>query len=601
MLALVVLIAFALSIIPSDAAAPVTVLAQLLSMLFCTGCTVWMLRRVEPGRARWAWGIIALAQCLYAAGDIVLIILATSPDASPTSVSLADVFFLPLAPLTAVGVVLFPAARSSLAKQVRIILDASIAVGALLGLALVFLIAPHAVSGTSTDLIFIAYPVTDLTLLLALVVLLARGIENYYRPVIFFFIVGMVVLLWSDSAYNYLSLPGLGGESYHPGLFYVDPGWVAAAFAFSLAPLTLLYLRRHPGASWAWLDRLSVPITLRASTLSQFLLLVAPVGVLIGLLTYINFHPEQHGTNLPLLVLTSLVFLLIISRQILTQRDLGDARTATERARQLDELKDQFITSVNHELRTPLMTMQGYIELLTDEDVRATPAKQAEMVERAQRAGTNLVLLVKSILDTRRIEDEARDLVPEVVMVRQAVEASLSLVDPVEAEPNRRSLDIQVPAQLTVWGDPVRIQQILTNLLSNSLKYSPPTAPIQLSARLVVSRGTGFLGLKTNGRLPASMVEISVQDRGLGIPPEQQELLFRRFVRLPREIASSIHGTGLGLYLCRTFVEAMGGTIWVESTGIPGEGSKFTLRLPCPPAERLVSSPQPGEVSKVRA
>ena len=78
------------------------------------------------------------------------------------------------------------------------------------------------------------------------------------------------------------------------------------------------------------------------------------------------------------------------------------------------------------------------------------------------------------------------------------------------------------------------------------------------------------------------LIEITVHDEGHGIPPEQIPLLFHRFVRLPRDLASRVRGTGLGLYLCRLFTEAMGGTIWVESSGIAGEGSTFHLRLPVP-------------------
>ena len=79
------------------------------------------------------------------------------------------------------------------------------------------------------------------------------------------------------------------------------------------------------------------------------------------------------------------------------------------------------------------------------------------------------------------------------------------------------------------------------------------------------------------------MVEIRVRDYGLGIPLEQNPLLFKRFVRLPRDLASNVVGNGLGLHLCRTLAEAMGGTIWVESTGVEGEGSTFIVRLPAQP------------------
>lgn len=96
------------------------------------------------------------------------------------------------------------------------------------------------------------------------------------------------------------------------------------------------------------------------------------------------------------------------------------------------------------------------------------------------------------------------------------------------------------------------------------------------------------------------MVEITVRDYGLGIPPDQIPLLFHRFVRLPRDLASRVMGNGLGLYLCRSFAEAMGGHIWAESTGIEGEGTTFHLLLPLPPSDD--STPrEPATSAQTRA
>ncbi len=595
LLALVVLLIGTLIVAPRDAQTPISALSQLFSMLFCLGWTILMLVRAERGRTKWAWGFIALAQGLYILGDVVIIVLVNQPDAVPSNVSLADTFFLPMSPLIALGAILFPAVQSTTAKQVRIVLDVSIAVGAVLGLALVFLIIPRVASGTTVDLIFIAYPVTDLTLLLVLIVLLARGVESRYRPVFFWLLIGMVCLIYADTSYNYLSLPGLhSGPSYGAGLAFVDPFWVATAFAFSLAPLSMLRQRKQLGPSWGWLEKLAAPTTfLRPSgPLAQCLLLVTPVLVLFGLILFSEIFTSE-GADKVLEVLTLSVVLLIIIRQLLTQRDLVDARIATERAEQLDALKDQFITSVNHELRTPLMTMQGYLELLGDQAAQATPEKRVDMLERARGACTNLVHLVRSILDTRRIEQEVDNFVPEAVNVWEAAQAAMSLMDPREANPAGRHLGMRVPGDLVIWGDPVRVQQILTNLFSNAIKYSPPDAPITITAQVVAEKSPRFLGLGAVNRIPRQTVEILVQDRGLGIPPGQKELLFRRFVRLPREIAGNVHGNGLGLYLCRVFAEAMGGSIWVESSGIPGEGSSFYLRLPLPSEQSFHTAPSP--------
>jgi len=109
----------------------------------------------------------------------------------------------------------------------------------------------------------------------------------------------------------------------------------------------------------------------------------------------------------------------------------------------------------------------------------------------------------------------------------------------------------------------------LRNLFSNIFKYVPPYTEVSIEA----SQST-----------PSSPVYLSVQDRGPGIPPEEIPLLFEKFVRLKRDLAGPTRGTGLGLYICKRLVEAMGGRIWVESSGRPGEGSRFCLTLPPFPA-----------------
>jgi signal transduction histidine kinase len=266
-------------------------------------------------------------------------------------------------------------------------------------------------------------------------------------------------------------------------------------------------------------------------------------------------------------------------RRILQQ--ISDVSVQYERARQLDALKDQFITSVNHELRNPVMLLQGYVELLRLKGSELSAERRDELIQRASRAGEALSQLVQSILDTRRVDQRARDFDAEAVPVGEAVVAAAALVDPRQGKGAERELHIQVPHELTIWGEKVRLQQILTNLLSNAIKYSAPGTPIEVSAQ-VVSEATPRSGLWWGRRRSAErrVVQIAVRDHGFGIPPDQAPLLFQRFVRLPRDLASATVGNGLGLYLCRELAEAMDGRIWVESTGVDGEGSTFYLHLP---------------------
>jgi signal transduction histidine kinase len=268
-----------------------------------------------------------------------------------------------------------------------------------------------------------------------------------------------------------------------------------------------------------------------------------------------------------------------------TLRETGDVRVQYERARKLDELKDQFITNVNHELRNPVMLMQGYIELLRLKGQEMTQEKRAELVQRASKAGDHLTELLQSILDARRLDHRSDTFVGEAVPVRETLEVAASLVDPRSGQHVERQLRVNMPAGLAVWGERIRLQQILANLLSNAVKYSQPGTPVEVSVRIVTESAptpTRWLSAPHSER---DMVEIAVRDFGLGIPPDEVPVLFERFVRLPRDLASSVSGNGLGLYLCRELTQAMGGSIRVESTGIEGEGSTFYVRLPLPPRE----------------
>lgn len=263
---------------------------------------------------------------------------------------------------------------------------------------------------------------------------------------------------------------------------------------------------------------------------------------------------------------------------------------AFTREQELSMLKDQFITNVNHELRTPLMAMQGYIKLLKLRHQALSPERRTELIQKAARAGDDLVTLVTSILEIQQFEQPAEAFTPVPVGVRETIEsaihlAALQIENNKTITPGERALHLRIPEDLFVSAEPVRLQQILINLLSNAVKYSAPGTPLEVSARMLPFKGDASQGIeRVQG--PALLAEITVRDFGFGIPPQQIPLLFERFVRLPRDLASNVTGNGLGLYLCRMFAEAMGGKIWVESTGVEGEGSTFHLQLPSLPPQK---------------
>jgi signal transduction histidine kinase len=262
-----------------------------------------------------------------------------------------------------------------------------------------------------------------------------------------------------------------------------------------------------------------------------------------------------------------------------TLRELGDVRLAYEREKELDRLKDQFIASVNHELRTPIMALQGYIELARELGVRGDSERQTHMLDRADESAAHLADLVRSVLSVRRIEAQAGAMRRAVFALAPVVLAASRLLDPREAGGQERELRLDVPNELAVYADEEHVRQVLVNLLSNATKYSQPGSPVEVTTRLAptdVPPGRSRSATKPRVQL----VEVAVRDYGLGIPPDQAVLLFQRFVRLERDLASPVPGTGLGLAICRAYVEGMDGHIWVESSGVLGEGSTFRFTLP---------------------
>jgi signal transduction histidine kinase len=336
-----------------------------------------------------------------------------------------------------------------------------------------------------------------------------------------------------------------------------------------------------------------VGATLLVNALTLFLVYLAPRGTGLETVTKTDFDSiAVAGLAVEWLIAAFLIANWLTYRQ--TLRTLGTAYDRVAQAERLDELKDQFITHINHELRTPIMALHGYVEYLREAQPQLSDAELAAALERASRTGTSLVALLSSILEVRRIDGKSDTFTPVAVPVLETLETALTLIDPRETARGTQDIRVAIPEWVAILGEPVRFQQILTNLLSNALKYSSPGMPIEVIARVIAqARRAKRRHVKIR---PKYWVEIRVRDYGLGIPPEQASLLFNRFVRLPRDLASSVVGSGLGLYLCRVMTESMGGTIRVESSGVEGEGSTFFVRLPLAPVQpRREEEPAPED------
>ena len=271
------------------------------------------------------------------------------------------------------------------------------------------------------------------------------------------------------------------------------------------------------------------------------------------------------------LALAVLILVLILKereqRLQEVQQFYRQLQTEHQQLRELDQLKDQFLMSASHELRTPLTSVQGYLELIAQLHDQLSPEKRMEYLQKAQRSCDELVMLLSNVMDASRLEADAE--MHPVPMERISVQEMIqSVMKHIESRliKEQREIDLHIPPDLHVLANPGRLRQVLLNISINALKYSPPGTPIAISAR--VATGSNYAAV------------ISVSDKGKGIAPQDQTRVFQLFVRLERDINSNIRGSGLGLYISYRLIEAMGGKIWIESKGIPGEGTTFYIQLP---------------------
>jgi len=238
-------------------------------------------------------------------------------------------------------------------------------------------------------------------------------------------------------------------------------------------------------------------------------------------------------------------------------------REIEEKSRQLEvasQHKSEFLANMSHELRTPLNAIIGFSEVLTDRMFGDLNEKQEEYLKDIYASGTHLLSLINDILDLSKIEAGRMELELTDFDLPTALDNALMLV---RERAQRRSLTLHKDVDAGVGqiqADERKIRQVVLNLLSNAIKFTPDGGRIELAA------------VPKDG-----LVEVSVSDTGIGIAPEDQEKVFEEF-RQVGTAEKKAEGTGLGLTLCRKFIELHGGKIWVKSQ--VGVGSTFTFTIP---------------------
>jgi signal transduction histidine kinase len=258
-----------------------------------------------------------------------------------------------------------------------------------------------------------------------------------------------------------------------------------------------------------------------------------------------------------------------------------ELRQANAELARATRLKDEFLANMSHELRTPLTAILGRTELLQEEIYGPLTTRQVESLDSIEASGRHLLSLINDILDLSKIEAGKIEIEPMPILVDALCRASLQMITQ-SARARRISLNTTYDSQVSIiYGDERRVKQILVNLLTNAVKFTPEG---------------GAIGLEVQGNPQAHTVSFTVWDTGIGIAADQIGQLFQPFMQIDHGLNRQYEGTGLGLSLVQRLTEAHGGSVDVESA--PGAGSRFCVTLPWPaeirPASGALSAGEPS-------
>ena len=513
------------------------------------------------------WLLFAAGNLFFAVGDVIF-----NQLANPPTPSAADWFYLAGYPALAAGLVLL-IIRGGGHHRIAALGEAAIVTFAFALFQWVWIV-DGIIDGSgsaASRAVTAAYPMMDVVLLAGLAGFFVTA--AWRTPAFLLLVASIVALLVSDEVY------GVAANSYKSG-DWTDLGWLASYILWAAAAL-------HPS-----MGELSQPRRRRSNlrvhpvriALLTAALLSAPFVLLVQYLRDAPLNAPAiviAATAISIFVLMRLVGILRALER-LRERERS-ARADAEQAQMLlalqndqlveaDKLKDEFVALISHDLRTPLTSIIGYVELSLEDVEPPLDDERRGYLQIVSRSSERLLRLVDDLLFVARLQAgrlilERSDLDLSTIAAQAAQEARP------RAEAKQLELEFIGGSPVMIEGDKGRIFQLLDNLISNAIKFTPEGGRVEVRA------------------VPADGIAVlEVSDTGIGLGPDEAELVFDRFFRSSRVVAQQVPGTGLGLFIARAIVAAHAGTI--AASPRDGDGTTFHVELPT----RVASQPADPEL-----
>jgi signal transduction histidine kinase len=501
------------------------------------------------------WLLFAAGNLFFAVADIIF-----NQLVNPATPSVADWFYLAGYPVLAAGLVLL-IIRGGGHHRVAALGEAAIVTFAFALFQWVWIVDRIVDGGGSTAsrAVDAAYPMMDVVLLAGLAGFFVTA--AWRTPAFLLLVTSIVALLVADEVY------GVASNSYRSG-DVTDLGWLASYSLWAAAALhPSMRELSQPRRRRSTLRVHSVRIALLAAAL-----LSAPLVLLVQYLRNAPLDPLAiviASTAISIFVLLRLVGILRALER-LRERERS-ARADSEQAQMLlalqndqlveaDKLKDEFVALISHDLRTPLTSIIGYVELSLEDVEPALDDERRGYLQIVSRSSERLLRLVDDLLFVARLQ------AGRLILERSSLDlCTLAAQAAQEARPRaearRLALEFNGETPVMIEADKGRLFQLLDNLISNAIKFTPEGGRVEVNVA------------------PADGVAVlEVSDTGIGLGPDEAELVFDRFFRSSRVVAQQVPGTGLGLFIARAIVEAHAGTIAASTRA--GGGTTFRIELP---------------------